>query len=86
MEDSPRPWEEDKIKLDFTVATDKNTLQINSSENIKSLEVSELKQRLECISDNTYDISNLERENYFLRVEFEDGKVVYKQLVLEEKE
>ncbi len=86
MDNSHKAWEEDEIDLEFNLSNDKKSVQIVTSNRIKTVEASELKQELKLIANYAYDISTLESENFFLRVEFEDGKVVYKQLALEEKE
>jgi hypothetical protein len=86
MEDSGKAWDEDEIDLEFTINNDNRSVQIVTSNRIKTVEASELKQELKLIANNAYDISTLENENYFLRIEFGDGKVAYKQLVLADEE
>ncbi len=85
-EDSGKAWNEDDIDLEFKLSSNKNLVEITSKDNIKNVRISDLDRELQQISDYTYDISNLDTANYFIRIEFEDGKVVYKQLALEEKE
>ncbi len=82
MTDATEAWEEDKIDFDFSISSDKKTLQISGSDKINNISVSESDLELKRISESNFDISNLEAQNYFLRVQLEDGKVVYKQLVL----
>ncbi len=86
MEDSGKAWNEEDIDLEFNLSNDKKSVQIVTSSRIKNVEASELKQELKLVSNNTYDLSTLESENYCLRVEFDNGKVVYKQLVLANEE
>ncbi len=83
IEDSGKAWNEEDIDLEFKIASDKNSVEITSKDKIKNVTISDWGKLLKKISENTYDISELETVNYFLRVEFEDGKVVYKQLALE---
>ncbi len=82
MADAIEAWEEDDIDFNFSVSSDKKTLQISGSDKIDNISVCESDIELKSISESNFDISNLEAQNYFLRVQFEDGKVVYKQLVL----
>ncbi len=80
--DATEAWEEDKIDFDFFLSSDKKILQISGSDKINNISVSESDLELKRISESNFDISNLGEQNYFLRVQLEDGKVVYKQLVL----
>ncbi len=85
MEDAIEAWKEDDIDFNFSVSSDKKTLQISGSDRINNVSVSESDLELKRISERNFDISNLAAQNYFLRVQLEDRKVVYKQLVLAAK-
>ncbi len=79
-----KAWNDADIDLQFKLSLDKNSVKITSKDKIKSVTISDLGRELKHISDYTYDISNLDTANYFIRVEFEDRKVVYKQLLMVE--
>ncbi len=79
-----RSWNEEDIDLQFKLSSNKKSVEITSQNKIINVAISDLGRELKQISDYTYDISNFDTANYFIRVEFEDGKVVYKQLLIVE--
>ncbi len=84
IETLDRSWNEEDIDLQFKLSSNKKSVEITSQNKIKNVAISDLGRELKQISDYTYDISNLDTANYFIRIEFEDGKVVYKQLLMVE--